>query len=171
MMSGANDHSRERSGHPPPDTELAAELAHAAAEAVEEEADLHPLPGRDRILTIPNVITVGRLAFLPVYLVLLLSNDDRLAAAILLGVLGATDFLDGYAARHLNQVSSFGRLLDPTADRILFFVGIGGILAVGGAPLWFAGVILAREIVVAGITVTLIVLGAEPVNVTSGATD
>ncbi|MCX7620613.1 MAG: CDP-alcohol phosphatidyltransferase family protein [Acidimicrobiales bacterium] len=148
------------------DTELAAELGAAAAAAVDEEADLYPAPGQDRVLTIPNLITVGRLAFLPFYLIMLLGQDNRVGAAILLGFLGATDFLDGYIARHFNQVSSIGRLLDPTADRILFFVGIGGILAVGGAPISFAAVVLTREIVVAAITVTLTVLGAEPVNVT-----
>lgn len=168
-MASADDDARFDERHreqPVVDDELAAELAEVAREAIDEEADLYPAPGEDRLLTVPNLITVGRLAFLPLYLILLLSNDDRVAAAILLGVLGATDFLDGYVARHFNQVSSIGRLLDPTADRILFFVGIGGIIAVSGAPLWFAITVLVREVVVATITVTLTALGAEPVNVT-----
>ena len=88
----------------------------------------------DRILTIPNVITFVRLLCLPVYLWLLLGLDNRAAAAGLLAVLGATDWVDGYIARHFNQVSSLGKVLDPVADRFLFFVGVGGILAeaVGG---------------------------------------
>lgn len=168
-MAPADDESRFDEGHseqPAMIDELAAELAEVAREAIDEEADLHPVPGEDRILTVPNLITVGRLALLPLYLILLLSNDNRVAAAILLGVLGATDFVDGYVARHFNQVSSIGRLLDPTADRILFFVGIGGIIAVSGAPVWFAVAVLVREVVVAAVTVTLTALGAEPVNVT-----
>ncbi len=121
--------------------------------------------GEDRILTVPNVITVGRLAFLPAY-VWLLAQDNLAAAAALLAVLGATDWCDGYVARHFNQVSNLGRLIDPTADRILFFVGIGGIIWVDGAPQWFSIIVLAREIIVAGITVTLLALGAKPVEVT-----
>jgi cardiolipin synthase len=120
----------------------------------------------DRIVTIPNLITLLRLLFLPVYLYMLLAQDNRFGAAILLGVLGATDWVDGYIARNFNQKSNIGRLFDPTADRILFFVGIGGILAVDGAPRWFAIVVLVREVVVAGITVVLTAMGVEPVEVT-----
>ena len=83
-------------------------------------------PRTDRILTVPNVITVVRLALLPVFLWLLFAQEDRASAALLLAVLGATDFLDGYIARHFNQVSDLGKVLDPVADRLLFFVGVGG---------------------------------------------
>lgn len=120
----------------------------------------------DRILTVPNLITVVRLCFLPVYLWLLLSQDNRVAAACLLAALGATDWCDGYVARHFNQVSNLGKVLDPTVDRLLFFVGIGGIIAVDGAPLWFCVAVLLREITVAAITVTITALGAKPVDVT-----
>jgi cardiolipin synthase len=120
----------------------------------------------DRILTVPNVLTVLRLCLLPWYLQLLLVDDDRVAAAVLLSVLGATDWCDGYVARHFDQVSRLGKVLDPTADRILFFVGIGGIIAVDGAPLWFCIAVLVREVAVAAVTVTITLLGARPVDVT-----
>ena len=120
----------------------------------------------DRILTLPNVITTGRLLFLPLYLWLLLGQDDPLAAAALLAALGATDWCDGYVARHTGQVSKLGKVLDPTADRIMFFVAIGGIIASGYVPLWFCLVVLVREVVVAAITVTITALGAKPVDVT-----
>lgn len=120
----------------------------------------------DRILTIPNAITVVRLGLLPVYLWLLFAQDNRVAAACLLAGLGATDWCDGYIARHYNQVSNLGKVLDPTADRLLFFVGIGGIIAVGGAPLWFCVAVLVREVTVAAITVTITAMGARPVDVT-----
>ncbi len=89
-----------------------------------------------RILTVPNVITLVRLACLPLYLWLLLGRDNNAAAAVLLAALGATDWVDGYVARHFNQVSELGKILDPVADRLLFFVGIGGILAVGRRAAW-----------------------------------
>lgn len=122
--------------------------------------------GEDRILTIPNVITLLRLACLPVYLWLLIGRDDRVAAALLLAALGATDWVDGYVARHFDQVSNLGKIIDPVADRFLFFVGIAGILAVDGAPTWFAVIVLVRELVVGGTTVVIAALGAKRIDVT-----
>src|SRR4051794_6628291 len=69
--------------------------------------------GEDRIVTIPNVISVVRLCCIPVFLWLLFGRDDQLAAAGLLAVLGATDWVDGYVARHYDQVSTLGKVLDP----------------------------------------------------------
>src|SRR6187401_1088172 len=120
----------------------------------------------DRIVTIPNVITVVRLACLPIYLWLLIGEQNYAAAAVLLGTLGATDFLDGYLARHLHQTSRVGKILDPVADRLLFFVGIGGILYEGTVPIGFAWAILIREVLVAGATVLLAALGARRIDVT-----
>lgn len=120
----------------------------------------------DRILTVPNVITFVRLLCLPIYLWLLLGLDNRAAAAGLLAALGATDWIDGYIARHFNQVSNLGKVLDPVADRFLFFVGVGGILVVDGAPRWFSIVVLVREVVVGGATVLLAMLGARRIDVT-----
>ena len=83
-------------------------------------------PGEDRILTIPNVISVVRLLCVPVFLWLLFGQENRVAAAgALLAVLGATDWVDGYIARHFDQVSNLGKILDPVADRLLLFVGVG----------------------------------------------
>ncbi len=58
----------------------------------------------DRLLTLPNAITLVRLLCIPLFLYLLFVRDARLGAAVLLGALGATDWVDGYAARHLHQV-------------------------------------------------------------------
>lgn len=122
--------------------------------------------GEDRILTIPNLITVVRLCLLPVFVWLLFAQDDRATAAWLLAGLGSTDFFDGYIARHFNQVSNLGKVLDPVADRLLFFVGVGGIAVDGSVPLWFAGAVLVREALVAGATVTLAAMGVRRIDVT-----
>ncbi|HEY8527041.1 MAG TPA: CDP-alcohol phosphatidyltransferase family protein [Acidimicrobiales bacterium] len=131
--------------------------------------DRVPTPDRprtDRVVTLPNVITVARLCCLPVFLWLLFGRDNRAAAAWLLAALGVTDFVDGYLARHLHQESTLGKILDPVADRLLFFVGGGGILIDGSVPVWFATVVLARESLVGGATVGLAALGAKRIDVT-----
>lgn len=118
------------------------------------------------VLTVPNGITVIRLACLPLYLWLLFGRDDPAGAALLLGALGATDWMDGYIARRFDQVSELGKILDPVADRLLFFVGVGGIIAAGAVPLWFCVIVLAREAVVALGTLALAVAGARRIDVT-----
>ncbi|MGH9230138.1 MAG: CDP-alcohol phosphatidyltransferase family protein [Acidimicrobiales bacterium] len=118
------------------------------------------------VLTLPNLITLARLACLPVFLWLLFGREDRVAAAALLAVLGITDWMDGYLARHLGQVSELGKILDPVADRLLFFVGAGGILIDGSVPTWFAVIVLVRETLVGGATIILAALGARRIDVT-----
>src|SRR4051812_319439 len=120
----------------------------------------------DRILTIPNVITVVRLLCLPIFLWILLHDENRAAASWLLGALGATDFVDGYVARHFHQTSKLGKILDPVADRLLLFVGIGAILYDGTVPPWFAIAVLARELLISVATLGLAALGARRIDVT-----
>ncbi|CAN5265143.1 CDP-alcohol phosphatidyltransferase family protein [soil metagenome] len=132
---------------------------------VVDPADSRP-PGDDRIFTIPNVISIVRLSCLPVFLWLLFGREHRAAAAWLLGALGTTDFVDGYIARHFNQVSNLGKILDPVAERLLFFVGVGGIVIEGSVHLWFAAAVLVREALVAGATLVLAGLGARRIDVT-----
>ena len=117
-------------------------------------------------LTLPNLVTLVRLACLPLFLWLLFAEENRAAAAWLLAALGATDWVDGYLARHLHQVSEVGKVLDPVADRLLFFVGAGGILVDGSVPPWFAVVVLVREALVGGTTVALALMGARRIDVT-----
>ncbi|MFV0306639.1 MAG: CDP-alcohol phosphatidyltransferase family protein [Desertimonas sp.] len=107
-----------------------------------------PAASTDRLATIPNLVTLVRLCCLPLFLYLLFGRDDRVAAAWLLGGLGATDWVDGYLARRLGQVSEFGKKFDPTVDRLLFIVGVGGILLDGVPPTWFFVLVLVREILV-----------------------
>jgi cardiolipin synthase len=126
---------------------------------------LAPRDRTNRVLTVPNVITVVRLACLPVFLWLLFGVEDRLAAGCLLGLLGITDFVDGYIARHFNQVSDLGKVLDPVADRLLFIVGVGGIMIDGAAPLWFSIAVLIRELAVGLAMIVLSLLGMKRFDV------
>ena len=119
-----------------------------------------------RVLTLPNLVTLIRLACLPLFLWLLFGQENRAAAAGLLAALGVTDWIDGYLARHLGQTSELGKVFDPVADRLLFFVGAGGILIDGSVPTWFAVVVLIRETVVGSTTVILAALGARRIDVT-----
>jgi cardiolipin synthase len=123
-------------------------------------------PRLDRVLTIPNVISFVRLGALPVFLWLLFGREDRAYAAWLLAALGVTDFLDGYIARHFDQVSNLGKILDPVADRLIFLVGGTAILIDGSVPTWFAVTVLVREVLVGGATLVLGALGARRIDVT-----
>jgi cardiolipin synthase len=122
--------------------------------------------GEDRVLTVPNVISVVRLLCMPVFVYLLFGRDNRAGAASLLAALGCTDWIDGYIARHWNQVSKLGKVLDPVADRLLFFVGVGAILIDGSVPVWVAVLVLAREVLVAVATLVLAAAGARRIDVT-----
>ena len=123
-------------------------------------------PRLDRILTIPNVISLVRLGCLPVFVWLLFGPEQRAAAAWLLAALGVTDFLDGYIARHFDQVSNLGKILDPVADRLIFVVGGGAILIDGAVPTWFAVTVLVREALVGGATIVLAKMGVRRIDVT-----
>jgi cardiolipin synthase len=119
------------------------------------------------VLTLPNLITLIRLACLPVFVWLLLAQENRIAAAFLLGGLGATDWVDGYLARRLNQRSEFGAKFDPTADRILFIVGLFAIMADGSIPLLFAVGVLVRELAVGStVAYATLFLGMQRFDVT-----
>jgi cardiolipin synthase len=133
-----------------------------------DSRNLAAMEGRteSRILTLPNVVTAVRLACLPLFLWLLFGRDNREGAAWLLAALGTTDWVDGYLARHLHQTSDLGKILDPLADRLLFIVGIIAMIVDGSVPVWFAVVVLAREGLVAGATLTLAALGARRIDVT-----
>jgi cardiolipin synthase (CMP-forming) len=111
-------------------------------------------PEVDTLFTVPNLVTLLRLLCLPLFLWLLLGIHNRFGAAILLGVLGATDWVDGYLARRLGQVSEFGKKLDPTVDRLVFIVALLAIIADDAAPRWFCIAVLARELLV-GVTIAV----------------
>ena len=98
---------------------------------------------------------------LPLFLYLLFAKDQRAGAALLLGVLGMTDWVDGWFARKFNQVSPFGAVFDPTVDRVLFVVSAISVLIDGAVPLWFCIAILVREIAVGAMMVVGTLMGME----------
>lgn len=105
----------------------------------------------DRIFTVPNILSMARLAGVPVFLWLILwpefggPNHD-LWALVLLAFSGISDYLDGKLARRWNQISSLGRILDPAADRLYILATLTGLTWRGILPLWLTGLLLAREI-------------------------
>src|SRR5688500_2464864 len=111
---------------------------HAYADTVSDAAlPAQFTPGSSsRIFTVPNLFTLARLCCLPLFLYLLFGRDNRAGAAWLLGGLGATDWVDGWLARRFNQVSEFGKIFDPTADRLLFIVAAIGIIIDRAGPIW-----------------------------------
>ena len=121
--------------------------------------------GLDRILTAPNIITFVRLACIPLFVWLLFGAHRQTAAAILLALLGATDWVDGFVARRYGQVSTFGKVLDPTADRILVGTAVISILIYGAVPLWFGIATIAREVLVSAMVLLLAAMGAARIDV------
>jgi len=121
--------------------------------------------GLDRILTIPNLVTLVRLACIPLFVWLLFGAHRQTAAALLLGVLGATDWIDGFVARRYHQVSNLGKILDPVADRVLMLTAVLAIVIHGAVPVWFAVATLAREVLVSAAVLLLASLGARRIDV------
>lgn len=97
---------------------------------------------------VPNTISFIRLALIPLFLWLVFVPQEYGWAGVLLGVIGATDWIDGYLARRLDQVTELGKFLDPLADRVAVVVAVIAGLMVGVLPTWFAVALIAREIVI-----------------------
>jgi cardiolipin synthase len=129
---------------------------------------LPPAPsedGLDRVLTVPNGVTAVRLVCIPVFVWLLFGAHRQTAAAVLLGVLGATDWVDGFVARRFGQVSTVGKVLDPVADRLLVATAVVVVIVHGAVPLWFGLLTVAREALISLATVVLAALGARRIDV------
>jgi cardiolipin synthase len=121
-----------------------------------------------RIWTIPNAISVIRLLLVPVFLWMLWKPEPaRRGAAVLLAALGASDWVDGYIARHFDQGSELGKILDPAADRVLLVAAAVALLRedLGTAINVMIWLILVRELLIAIATVALGVAGARRIDV------
>lgn len=98
----------------------------------------------ERVFTVPNLVTFARLALLP-FFIWLIATDRLAAAGWLFGVIAATDWVDGYLARKLDQVTELGKLLDPVADRLAVAIAVVGGLITGVLPIWFGWALIIRE--------------------------
>jgi cardiolipin synthase len=111
----------------------------------------------DRIATIPNHLSLIRILLIPVFVLLLVHRGKgwEEAGLLLLGGVVATDWVDGYIARHTGQVSNVGKLLDPVADRLAIAAALITLVARHAFPLWAALLVLVRDglILIAGVVV------------------
>jgi CDP-diacylglycerol--glycerol-3-phosphate 3-phosphatidyltransferase len=104
-------------------------------------------------LNLPNLLTMGRVATIPVVLWLLESGTPKACtwAAIVYAAAAITDLLDGYLARRMNIVSMLGKFLDPLADKLLVMASLVWMVPMGRIPEWAVVLLLAREISITGL--------------------
>jgi len=108
----------------------------------------------DRVLTVPNLLSLGRLVLVPVFFWLILAEHDVLAI-IVLAISGITDYLDGELARRWGQISRLGQLLDPFADRLYILSTLLGLALRDIIPWWLVVVLVSRDVL---LTLTMPVL-------------
>lgn len=113
----------------------------------------------DTFWTVPNLITVGRFLLVPVF-VWLVAVHEYGWATVTLVVLGTTDWVDGYLARRLNQISTVGTWLDPVADRLALIVVVATFVIAGIAPAWLVYAIVVPDILL--IINALVLFGGSP---------
>ncbi len=101
-------------------------------------------------VNVPNVLTILRILLVPVLVVALLdaTPSGDLLAAIVFAVASLTDLLDGYLARTRNAITTFGKLMDPIADKLLVVAALVALVSLGRLAAWVAMVIIAREFAV-----------------------
>lgn len=110
----------------------------------------------DRILTIPNLVTFVRLLGVGVFWWVLLVEENIGLAAGLIFLIGWTDWIDGYLARKLDQVSKFGTAFDPIADRLMIASAVIGGMIVDVVPLVIGVGLIARELLMGLVTLRLL---------------
>jgi len=110
-------------------------------------------PAAPSILNLPNILTMTRIAAIPLMAVLLMSPSQPagLWAAVVFSLASITDWLDGYLARRMGIVTVFGKFLDPIADKLIVMAALIMILPYGRVPAWMVLVILGREIIITGL--------------------
>ncbi|BFV60462.1 CDP-alcohol phosphatidyltransferase family protein [Kitasatospora sp. CMC57] len=124
----------------------------------------------DRVLTIPNLLSMGRLVGVPIFLWLILwpvfdgPNNDGWAIAILM-LSGISDYLDGKLARRWGQISRLGQILDPAADRLYVLSTLVGLTWREILPWWLTAILLLRELFLGALLPILSKHGYGPLQV------
>lgn len=110
-------------------------------------------PAAPPILNLPNILTMTRIAAIPLLAILLMSPSRPAGfwAAAVFSLASVTDWLDGYLARRMGIVTIFGKFLDPIADKLIVMAALIMILPFGRVPAWMVLVILGREIIITGL--------------------
>ncbi|MGB0098783.1 MAG: CDP-alcohol phosphatidyltransferase family protein [Nocardioides sp.] len=106
---------------------------------------------RNRVWTVPNLLSMLRLAGVPVFLWLVLGPEADGWALVLLALMGVTDFLDGYLARRLGQTSTVGQVLDPVADRLYILAVVVALALREVIPWWVALSLPLRDLLLWGL--------------------
>src|SRR5579863_10072147 len=116
----------------------------------------------------PNFLTVVRILLIPVLVVALFANggDGDVFAATVFALASATDFIDGYLARARNSVTTFGKLMDPLADKLLIVAALVSLVSLHRLAAWVAMVIITREL-----AVTVLRMGASQAGIVMGASN
>jgi CDP-diacylglycerol--glycerol-3-phosphate 3-phosphatidyltransferase len=119
-------------------------------------------------LSWPNFLTVVRILLVPVLVVALLghTNDGDVFAAIVFALASLTDFVDGYLARSRDSVTTFGKLMDPLADKLLVVAALVTLVSLHRLAAWVAMVIITREL-----AVTVLRMGATQAGVIMAASN
>jgi cardiolipin synthase len=119
----------------------------------------------DRVVTLPNALSVLRLLGVPLFLWLLLGPQADGWAVIVLMVAGLTDWADGKLARAMGQASKLGALLDPAADRLYIVATLVALMLRDVVPVWVVAVLVARELVLGVVLLLLRRAGWPPLQV------
>jgi CDP-diacylglycerol--glycerol-3-phosphate 3-phosphatidyltransferase len=116
----------------------------------------------------PNFLTGLRILLVPVLVVALLANESGgdVLAAVVFAVASLTDFVDGYLARSRNSVTTFGKLMDPLADKLLIVAALISLVSLHRLAAWIAMVIIAREL-----AVTVLRMGASQAGIVMPASN
>lgn len=112
-------------------------------------------------MTTANKLTLCRVVMIPIFLVLLYVDfSGHLWAALAVFILASvTDFIDGYVARHYNQITDFGKFMDPLADKLLVMSAMAWFVEVAWMPAWAFFVVIARELAVTGLRLVAVEQG------------
>ena len=123
------------------------------------DAPRDPTPASRRVLTVPNLISLLRVATIPIFWTLIVDDDTSAWGIALFATVVATDWVDGTIARRTGQVTDLGKILDPVADRLAIAAGLLALVVRGAFPLWAAVLILARDVAVLAAAIVLAARG------------